>query len=198
MRRLWPHHDLAQSLGKKLGFSAVLLRRLPRQKTEDAKTMTKTPIEAKHAGATSSPALNVRVPSPVRNLVIILGDQLDGQSSALQDFDPAQDVLWMAEVPEESIHVWSAKQRIAVFLSAMRHYAEVLRVRGLPLFYTRLDDLANLGTLALELGNTICRWCCGTIRISSAPCVNLRRMQRVANSCAWSTGTGNCGFNMEF
>jgi deoxyribodipyrimidine photolyase-related protein len=91
----------------------------------------------------------------VRNLVIVLGDQLDMQSSALQDFDATQDVVWMAEVAEESTHVWSAKQRIAVFLSAMRHFADDLRGKGLLLHYTRLDDADNRGTLALELGQAI-------------------------------------------
>jgi deoxyribodipyrimidine photolyase-related protein len=38
------------------------------------------------------------MPRQVRHLVLILGDQLDAQSSALQGFDPAQDVVWMAEV----------------------------------------------------------------------------------------------------
>jgi len=95
------------------------------------------------------------LPSPVRNLVIVLGDQLSEDASALQDFDPAQDVVWMAEVREESTHVWSAKQRIAVFLSAMRHFAEALRARGFPLHYTRLDDAGNLGTLRHELARAI-------------------------------------------
>jgi deoxyribodipyrimidine photolyase-related protein len=97
------------------------------------------------------------LPTKVRNLVIVLGDQLDAQSSALQDIDPAQDVVWMAEVAQESTHVWSSKQRIAVFLSAMRHFADDLRVRGLPLLYTLLDDDSNAGTLALEVDKAITR-----------------------------------------
>ena len=99
----------------------------------------------------SQPAL----PAKVRNLVIVLGDQLDAQSSALQDFDPKQDVVWMAEVAEESTHVWSAKQRIAVFLSAMRHFAEDLQTRGFPMRYIRLDDPDNLGSLAQELSKAV-------------------------------------------
>jgi deoxyribodipyrimidine photolyase-related protein len=90
-------------------------------------------------------------------LVLVLGDQLDVQSSALQGFDASQDVVWMAEVSEESTHVWSAKQRIAVFLCAMRHFAHSLRALGLPLDYTRLDDADNAGSLALELGKAIAR-----------------------------------------
>jgi deoxyribodipyrimidine photolyase-related protein len=92
---------------------------------------------------------------PIRHLVIVLGDQLDPESSALQDFDRTQDVVWMAEVAEESTHVWSVKQRIAVFLSAMRHFAEHLRSLHMRLQYTRLDDAGNLGTLDLELGKAI-------------------------------------------
>jgi deoxyribodipyrimidine photolyase-related protein len=95
------------------------------------------------------------LPAKVRNLVLVLGDQLDAQSSALQGFDPAQDVVWMAEVREEATHVWSAKQRIAVFLSAMRHFADELRAQGLPLVYTALDAIDNQGTLALELARAI-------------------------------------------
>ena len=95
------------------------------------------------------------LPAKARMLVIVLGDQLDEQSAALQGFDPAQDVVWMAEVAEESTHVWSAKQRIAVFLSAMRHFADHLRGQGLPLVYTRLDEADNLGTLQAELGKAI-------------------------------------------
>jgi deoxyribodipyrimidine photolyase-related protein len=95
------------------------------------------------------------LPAKVRNLVLVLGDQLDAQSSALQGFDPAQDMVWMAEVTQESTHVWSAKQRIAVFLSAMRHFADELRAQGLPLVCTRLDATGNQGTLALELARAI-------------------------------------------
>ena len=95
------------------------------------------------------------LPAKVRNLVIVLGDQLDEKSFALQDFDPAQDVVWMAEVAEESTHVWSSKQRIAVFLSAMRHFANDLRAQGLPLIYTQLDEARNPGTLGLALIDAI-------------------------------------------
>ncbi|GAA6140654.1 cryptochrome/photolyase family protein [Hydrogenophaga sp. 5NK40-0174] len=98
-------------------------------------------------------------PSPTaqrrRNLVIVLGDQLDHESSAFDGFDPGQDHIWMAEVAEESTHVWSSKPRIAVFLSAMRHFAEALRKRDWPLHYTQLDDEDNTGTLSGELAKAI-------------------------------------------
>ena len=96
----------------------------------------------------------------VRNLVIVLGDQLDNASSAFDDFDPTQDVIWMAEVMGESTHVWSAKQRSALFLSAMRHFAQSLRAHQTQsqpwtVDYTQLDDAANTGTLASELARAL-------------------------------------------
>ncbi len=90
-----------------------------------------------------------------RNLVLILGDQLDAHSSALDGFDRSRDQVWMAEVREESTHVWSSKQRIALFLSAMRHFADRLRKSGLSLSYGRLDDAQGSHTLAASLGLAI-------------------------------------------
>ena len=87
----------------------------------------------------------------LRTLVVVLGDQLDLEAAAFDDFDPAQDAVWMAEADEESTHVWSSKQRIALFLSAMRHFAQALRAAGRPLHYRLLDDPGNRGSLAAEL-----------------------------------------------
>ena len=95
---------------------------------------------------------------PVRNLVIILGDQLDPQSSAWDGFDLESDMVWMAEVVEESTHVWSAKQRVVVFLSAMRHFAEDLKSRTIRLHYTSIEDEGNAGTLGGELARAIERY----------------------------------------
>jgi deoxyribodipyrimidine photolyase-related protein len=91
----------------------------------------------------------------VRHLVVILGDQLDPASSALDGFDPARDALWMAEVTEESTHVWSSKPRIALFLAAMRHFREAQRALGRRVHYAELDDIANTGTLAAELARAV-------------------------------------------
>ncbi|MBI3154267.1 MAG: cryptochrome/photolyase family protein [Burkholderiales bacterium] len=87
----------------------------------------------------------------VRQLVLVLGDQLDRASSAFDGFDAARDAVWMAEVDAESTHVPSSKARMALFLSAMRHFADELRAEGLALRYRRLDDAANRHTLAGEL-----------------------------------------------
>jgi deoxyribodipyrimidine photolyase-related protein len=87
----------------------------------------------------------------MRNLVLVLGDQLNADASALDGFDPARDALWMAEVAEESEHVWSSKPRIAVFLAAMRHYRNARRAEGKTVHYTELDAPGNTGSLAGEL-----------------------------------------------
>ena len=65
----------------------------------------------------------------LRHLVLVLGDQLDLDAAAFDGFDAARDAVWMAEVAEESTHVWSSKPRTALFLAAMRHFAQALRHR---------------------------------------------------------------------
>ena len=69
------------------------------------------------------------------NLVLILGDQLDLSSAALDGFDRDHDVIWMAEVESEAVAVWNHKARIAIFLSAMRHFRDELRRRGFKVDY---------------------------------------------------------------
>lgn len=80
--------------------------------------------------------------TPLRHLVLVLGDQLDGDSRAFEEFDPACDAVWMAEVSHESEQVWSTKARIAMFLSAMRHFRDALRARGWTVHYLTLDEHA--------------------------------------------------------
>ena len=93
----------------------------------------------------------------MRNLILVLGDQLNVDASAFDGFDPAQDRIWMAEVREESTHVWSSQPRIAAFLSAMRHFRARIESMGWPIEYRELDDPENRGTLVLELADVIQR-----------------------------------------
>ena len=87
----------------------------------------------------------------LRHLVLVLGDQLDLDAAAFDGFDAGHDAAWMAEVAEESTHVWSGKPRTALFLAAMRHFAQALRAAGRPLHHMRLEDPANRGSLAAQL-----------------------------------------------
>ena len=78
--------------------------------------------------------------SEVRHLVLVLGDQLDHASAAFDGFDPGRDRVLMIEAAGESTHVWSHKARTALFLSAMRHFADALRGRGWTVDYRALGD----------------------------------------------------------
>ena len=62
----------------------------------------------------------------MRNLILILGDQLNLDNPALEGFDTAQDHILMVECANEASHVWSHKARIVLFLSAMRHFYDCL------------------------------------------------------------------------
>jgi deoxyribodipyrimidine photolyase-related protein len=122
---LRPHDELAPRVGEELGDGALLLRSLPQ---EEGQGCMKT----------------------LRHLVIVLGDQLDIDASAFDGFDAARDAVWMAEAAEESTHVWSSQPRIAIFLSAMRHFAQALRHAGRPLHYQALDEGAATLAAALQ------------------------------------------------
>ena len=71
----------------------------------------------------------------LRSVIVVLGDY----------------AVWMAEVAEESTHVWSSKPRTVMFLAAMRHFALALQGAGRPLYYTRLDAHGNGGSLGAQL-----------------------------------------------
>lgn len=96
-----------------------------------------------------------QIAAPVRNLIIILGDQLAHDSPALADIDPALDAVLMMEVAGESTHVPSHLQRTILFLSAMRHHAIRLHASGLRVRYITLDDPDNTGTIDGEVRRTV-------------------------------------------
>jgi deoxyribodipyrimidine photolyase-related protein len=84
-------------------------------------------------------------------LRVVLGDQCSEGLSALEGLDPARDVVLLAEVRSECTYVPHHKQKIALVLSAMRHFADELRARGITVAYSRLDDPANTQSLAGEV-----------------------------------------------
>lgn len=116
-------------MGKKLGGREVLLKSLPGRQVQ---TRTVSQSIGEHlSGAAATPIC--------RRLILVLGDQLDEESSAFDHFDAAHDVVLIVEARGEATHVWSHKARTALFLSAMRHFAERLRERGWRVEYRRLD-----------------------------------------------------------
>jgi len=91
----------------------------------------------------------------VRTLVLVPGDQLDADAAVFDDFDPACDALWMAEVAEESGHVWTSKPRMAMFLAAMRHFRDGQRAPGRSVHTIELDAPGNTQALASELARAV-------------------------------------------
>jgi deoxyribodipyrimidine photolyase-related protein len=95
-----------------------------------------------------------------RHLIIVLGDQLDRTSAAFDGFDRRRDQVWMAEVAEESTHVWTHKARIAVFLAAMRHFRDGLLKERINVDYTELKAKPSKqepATLAAALEASLAR-----------------------------------------
>ena len=76
----------------------------------------------------------------VDTLRLVLGDQLWRNNPALDGHDPARDTLLMIEAPGEATVVWNHQARIALFLSAMRHFRDECRAAGLPVHYVALDE----------------------------------------------------------
>jgi deoxyribodipyrimidine photolyase-related protein len=93
----------------------------------------------------------------MRALRLVLGDQLTESLSALSGLDATRDVVLMAEVMGEATYVRHHQQKIAFLFSAMRHFAEELRARGITVDYIRLDDPGNSGTLQGEIVRAIRR-----------------------------------------
>lgn len=83
----------------------------------------------------------------MKKLILILGDQLNLDSTALEDVDVEVDEIVMIESAHEAQHVRSHKARIALFLSAMRHFAEQLKSLGLPLTYIQHSPKAIVEVL---------------------------------------------------
>ncbi len=77
----------------------------------------------------------------MRTLAIILGDQLDPESTFLKNLDPAQDELWMAELQRESTDIGSHKARVVMFLAAMRHFSRSIQAKGWTMHYHELGSL---------------------------------------------------------
>jgi len=86
---------------------------------------------------------------------LVLGDQLSHSLSALADADPETSLVLMAEVKSEATYVKHHKKKIAFLFSAMRHFAEELREKGLQVRYVTLDDPQNTQSLKGELARAL-------------------------------------------
>ena len=117
-----------------------------------------------------------------QRLAIFFGDQLDPDSSLVRSLGP-EDTALMMEVAAESRHVPSHAQRTALFLSAMRHFADVLIRRGIRVRYIALESPENSGEFETEIVRAV-----AAIKPAEIVCVHpgewrvLAMLERVANS----------------
>ncbi|PNQ03745.1 cryptochrome/photolyase family protein [Sphingobium sp. SA916] len=88
-------------------------------------------------------------------LIPILGDQLTPGIASLRNADPANSILLMMEVADETTYVRHHKAKIAFILSAMRHHADRLRALGWTVDYVKLDQPENSGSFTGEVARAI-------------------------------------------
>ncbi len=84
-------------------------------------------------------------------LVLVLGDQLSANLSALRAADKDSDIVVMAEVVEEAGYVQHHPKKIALIFAAMRKFAKQLQEDGWDVRYAQLDDTDNAGSIVGEL-----------------------------------------------
>lgn len=87
----------------------------------------------------------------VRDLIVVFGDQLDHTSAGFDNVDRSEDAVLMMEVKREATYIPQHKLRLALFFSAMRHFAQDLKDRGHTVHYATLDDPDNCGSFAEEI-----------------------------------------------
>jgi deoxyribodipyrimidine photolyase-related protein len=92
----------------------------------------------------------------IRNLILVLGDQLSHDLSSLKGASP-DDVVLICEVMEEAEYVRHHPKKIAFLFSAMRHFAAELQALGLDVDYVRLEDEGNSGSFSGEVARAVAR-----------------------------------------
>ena len=154
----------------------------------------------------------------VRQIIVILGDQLSPNNPALRAADPSQDIVLMAEVGGEATYVRHHPQKITLILSAMRHFAQELRENGWTVHYTTLDDPKNHQSLGAEIIKIAAQHKCTKITLTepsewrviddmtalpldvtllpddrfSRHTVFLKHGQRGAKRCGWNISIARC------
>jgi len=84
-------------------------------------------------------------------LCLILWDHLSESIASLKGFDPSKDIILLCETPDEATRIRHHKKKIAFLYAAMRHFADLLREKGLNVHYVALDDPQHTGTLEGEI-----------------------------------------------
>ncbi|MFG0294202.1 MAG: cryptochrome/photolyase family protein [Phycisphaerales bacterium JB050] len=99
--------------------------------------------------------LRARISGAVRDLVLILGDQLDANARVLSELDPELDAVLMMEIDSEvsgcGAKSRSPNQHATPILSAMRRFAQDLKSRGIRVRYITLDAPQNTHSFSGEI-----------------------------------------------
>ena len=93
----------------------------------------------------------------VKDLVLVLGDQLSPRIAALREADRDDSVILIVEVAREATYVPHHKKKLVFIFSAMRHFAQELRDAGWTVDYVMLDEPGNTGSFAGEIGRALDR-----------------------------------------
>ena len=118
-------------------------------------------------------------------LVPILGDQLSPAISSLADRTPGDTVVLIMEVAAETGYVRHHQAKIALILSAMRHFADELRGAGWRVDYVALDDPANTGSFTGEVVRAALRHGARGIQVTEPGEWRVRQMMD-----GWGDATG--------
>jgi deoxyribodipyrimidine photolyase-related protein len=94
----------------------------------------------------------------MKRLRIILWDQLTASIASLENIHPQEDLICFLELREFCTSVLHHKKKLVFLLSAMRHFAEELRLQGHSIEYVALDNpdnpLKKSGSVGLETINS--------------------------------------------
>ncbi|SEN04121.1 deoxyribodipyrimidine photolyase-related protein [Sphingomonas gellani] len=118
-------------------------------------------------------------------IVPVLGDQLSLDLASLRTTDPADAVVLMVEVREETGYVRHHKKKIALIFSAMRHFADMLRQAGWTVDYVTLNDPANRQSFTAEVVRAVERHSASAVRVVEGAEYRVRAMQD-----GWAKDTG--------
>ncbi len=103
---------------------------------------------------------------PNGNLIVVMGDQLSLNLSALRAGVSGSDRVLMVEVMEEATYVPHHKKKIAFIFSAMRHFAHELREQGWQVDYVKLDEEGNTGRFRGEVARACERLAPGKVIVT--------------------------------
>ena len=86
-----------------------------------------------------------------RRLIVVLGDQLTPQLSALSTADKERDIVLMCEVWSEVTVARHHKKKIAFIFACMRHFAMELREQGWTVDYRSLEQTGSSSSFTSEV-----------------------------------------------